>query len=61
MWLLLLVFLPPLTWHQAIEIDRYTAWEACQKERDRIGFEMAEAYPWEHDFNIECRYQARVI
>ena len=27
----------------------------CQIERDRIGFAMAEAYPYERDFVIVCQ------
>jgi hypothetical protein len=26
----------------------------CQEERNRLGYLMAESYPWEHDFNIVC-------
>ena len=54
MWLLLIVFLN-LDWGTA-EIDRYETFEACQTERDRIGFAMAESYPEDHDFNIACQF-----
>ena len=29
--------------------------EECQSERNRVGFEMAEAYPYERDFVIACQ------
>ena len=53
MWLLLIVFIgSPIINVQ--ELDHYATWKECQTERNRIGFEMAEAYPWTMDFRIEC-------
>lgn len=59
MWVLVIVF---MTWpsHHTV-IERFETQQACQVERDRIGFEMAEAYPEEHDFDILCEVQPRVI
>jgi len=37
------------------ELDHYATWKECQTERNRIGFEMAEAYPWSMDFRVECQ------
>jgi hypothetical protein len=57
MWLLLIIFLnPPIMTQQALQ--RFDTAQECQKERNRIGYEMAAAYPWTHDFDIVCRYQA---
>ena len=54
MWLLLIIFLgPEITNVQ--ELEHYATQQACQLERNRIGFEMAEAYPWSMDFRVECR------
>lgn len=36
-------------------IGTYDTQEECQLERNRIGFEMAEAYPYENDFIIVCK------
>jgi hypothetical protein len=54
MWLLLIIFLDPqLTNVQ--KLDDFATWKECQIERNRIGFEMAEAYPYTADFRIECQ------
>ncbi len=55
MWLLVLVLLnevPGLTTITVLET--YTTAEECQVERNRIGYEMAAAYPYERDFVIAC-------
>ncbi len=39
----------------SVLLNTFTTQEACQQERNRIGFEMAEAYPGENDFLILCR------
>jgi hypothetical protein len=31
----------------------------CQNERNRVGYETAEAYPYERDFVIACRFDPR--
>jgi hypothetical protein len=57
MWFLLIIFLSPGILNDQ-ELHRYATAEECFTERNRIGYEMASAYPWEHTFNIVCRYQA---
>jgi hypothetical protein len=52
MWLLVIMFLGPEIFTQQ-ELYRYETIEACQVERARIGFEMAESYP-EAGFRIVC-------
>lgn len=58
MWLLLIVFVSGV--QGTTELDRFETYEACQRERNRVGYEMADAYPDEHDFNIVCRFEERV-
>ena len=41
----------------AVLLNTFTTQEACQQERNRIGFEMAEAYPGENDFLIACQFR----
>lgn len=59
MWLLMIMFLH-LAGHDHV-INDFKTEEACIKERNRIGFEMAESYPWDHDFDVICIFRARVI
>jgi hypothetical protein len=56
MWLLLIVLLnvvPGFT--QNTLLNTYGTAEECESERNRIGFEMAAAYPYERDFVIVCQ------
>ena len=56
MWLLIMVLLnigPGLD--RIIVLQTYATSQECQSERDRIGYEMAAAYPDDHDFEIACR------
>ena len=56
MWLLLMVLLyvvPGLD--KGTVLNTFATSEECQIERDRIGFAMAEAYPYERDFVIACQ------
>jgi len=58
MWLLLIIFLnPPILTQQALQ--RFDTAQECQAERNRIGYEMAESYPYSADFRIVCQYQAQ--
>ena len=59
MWFLLMILLFPLP-SRVIILNVYSNSMTCQQERDRVGFEMAEAYPFERDFIIVCsqRYEA---
>ena len=67
MWLLVIVLLnnvPGLD--KMIKLETYATSEECQIERNRIGFEMAAAYPNERDFVIACQlstneYNARLL
>ena len=54
MWFLVIIFIgSPIINVQ--ELDHYATWKECQTERNRIGFEMAEAYPESADFRVECQ------
>ncbi len=57
MWLLLIIM---LTVNPGIErvtvLNTFETYDTCKPERDRIGFEMAEAYPEENDFVIVCEF-----
>lgn len=60
MWLLLIIFLsPPIMTTQ--ELNRYETKQACQIERDRIGYLMAEQYPSDANFVIVCRLKRQVV
>ena len=52
MWFLLIIF---LTTGQEAVLNHFTSAEDCQAERNRIGFDMAAAYPYDRDFVIACR------
>lgn len=53
MWVLLLVFLNCQC--PGIVLKTFDVEQDCQIERDYVGYEMAEAYPYEADFRIECQ------
>ena len=56
MWCLVLMLLVEVPGFAPITVlSRFATSEACGIERNRIGFEMAETYPYERDFVIECR------
>ncbi len=60
MWLLLIVLLSAVPGiNRATVLNTFATQEACQPERDRVGFEMAEAYPGENDFLIVCEFHER--
>ena len=53
MWLLIIILLnivPGLD--KVMVLNTFATSEECQSERNRIGFEMAAAYPHERDFVI---------
>ncbi|UVT17639.1 MAG: hypothetical protein H8K04_08960 [Nitrospira sp.] len=59
MWLLLIVLLTPTAGvSPATVLNTFATYEDCQPERNRIGFEMAESYPYESDFRIVCEFRA---
>jgi len=56
MWMLIIVLLnivPGLD--KFMVLNTYATSEECQIERNRIGFEMAAAYPHDRDFVIACQ------
>jgi hypothetical protein len=56
MWLLVIVLLnivPGL--NKVTVLNTFATAEECQIERNRIGFEMAAAYPNERDFVVACQ------
>jgi hypothetical protein len=56
MWLLMIVLLnivPGLD--KPMVLNTFATAEECQIERNRIGFDMAAAYPYERDFVIACQ------
>ncbi len=56
MWclvLMLLVSVPGL--EEVTVLKRNLSEEACRTLRNRVGFDMAEAYPYERDFIVACR------
>ena len=56
MWLLIIVLLNIVPGLEKITVlNTFAAAEECQIERNRIGFEMAAAYPYERDFVIACQ------
>ena len=65
MWLLIMILLNDVPGLDKIMVlNTYTTSQECQIERNRLGYEMAEAYPYERDFVIACQLnesKARLI
>lgn len=60
MWLLLIVLLSDVPGlNKATVLQRYATAQECQMERNRVGFAMAEAYPYDRDFVIACQLDGR--
>jgi hypothetical protein len=60
MWLLVMVLLIEVPGLGGVTLlNKFNTYEECKAERDRIGYAMAEAYPNERDFVIECRLNLR--
>jgi hypothetical protein len=56
MWMLVIILLNIVPGLENVRVlNTFTTSEECQIERNRIGFEMASAYPYECDFVIACR------
>jgi hypothetical protein len=56
MWLLVIILLNIVPGLESITVlNTFATSEECQIERNRIGFEMAKAYPNERDFVIACQ------
>ena len=62
MWLLIMILLNTVPGLEKIMVlNTFATPEECQSERNRIGFEMAAAYPYERDFVIACRLNPKQI
>ena len=60
MWMLIIVLLSIVPGLEKIRVlNTFATSEECQIERNRIGFEMAKAYPNERDFVIACRLNSK--
>ena len=58
MWFLLIVLLAPPSGIDSVTVlNTFSTYEDCQPERNRIGFEMAESYPYDNDFRIICEFR----
>ncbi len=58
MWFLLLILLATVPGANKVTVlNTFYTYEACQPERNRIGFAMAESYPYENDFIIVCNFR----
>jgi hypothetical protein len=56
MWMLIIVLLNIVPGLDTVMVlNTFATSEECQIERNRIGFEMATAYPHERDFVIACQ------
>jgi len=56
MWILVIVLLnnvPGLD--HIMKLETYATYQECQVERNRVGFEMAAAYPYDRDFVVACQ------
>jgi len=65
MWFLLILFLNPSPIPGMLErsyvINVFDTEEECQVERNRVGFDMAESYPYDRDFVIVCEPNKRKV
>lgn len=58
MWFLVMVFFTITPGFDRVYVlEKYTTYEECYVERARVGFAMAEAYPYDRDFVIECQFR----
>lgn len=58
MWFLLIILLaPPSGIDRATVLNIFETYETCRPERDRVGFEMAESYPYDNSFRIVCEFR----
>ena len=56
MWILVIVLLSSVPGLDKImRLETYATAQECQSERNRIGYEMAAAYPYDRDFVIACQ------
>jgi hypothetical protein len=60
MWMLVIILLNTVPGISPLTLlETYPTSQECHSERDRIRYEMAEAYPHERDFVIACRVDSR--
>lgn len=60
MWMLVIILLNTVPGISTVTVlQTYATSEECQSERNRVGYEMAEAYPYDRDFVIACRLNPR--
>jgi hypothetical protein len=56
MWILVIVLLTNVPGLDKImTLETYATYQECQIERNRIGYEMAAAYPNDRDFVTACQ------
>ena len=56
MWMLVIILLSSVPGiNPIIVLKTFATLEECRTERNRVGFEMAEAYPYDRDFVIACQ------
>jgi hypothetical protein len=56
MWLLVMILLNDVQgFNKVVVLNTYATSQECQSERNRVGYEMAKAYPNERDFVISCQ------
>lgn len=56
MWMLVIILLNTVPGIPTVTVlETYSTSQECHSERNRVGYEMAEAYPNERDFEIACR------
>jgi hypothetical protein len=56
MWILVMILLNTVPGLDKImKLETYATSQECQDERNRIGYEMAAAYPYDRDFVIACQ------
>jgi len=62
MWLLVILLLNAVPGLDHVTVlNTFATPEKCQLERNRIGFAMAEAYPYERDFIIACQLNTHEV
>lgn len=60
MWLLVIVLLNSVPgFDRIMKLETFATYQECQIERNRIGYEMAAAYPYDRDFVIACQLNSK--
>ena len=55
MWFLVIMLLMPAPGFAPMTVLKtFASFQDCQTARNRIGFDMAEVYPYERTFTIGC-------